>query len=249
MAVYAVSDLHGQFNTFMAGLEETGFNDDDTLYVIGDAIDRGPEGIKLLRYIKEHENMDLIIGNHEFMMLNSVDPDGKEACHGTDSFIWLIYNGGDKTLNEYYGLSEPERKELLAWLNDRYVTKIINVSGKDFCLTHSFFIDIAENKKYSELDYGTVSDIVWNSIFRDDPDTHADFIYDGYAYTFITGHVPTVKIRYDLGSTDLDTIRIYEKENLIDIDGGCAYGKQKSINNGALFLRLDDMKVFPIPVK
>ena len=39
------------------------------LYVIGDAIDRGPEGVKILEYIKLHNNMELIIGNHEFMML------------------------------------------------------------------------------------------------------------------------------------------------------------------------------------
>ena len=57
----------------------------DVLYVIGDAIDRGPDGIKILEYIKDHKNMDLLIGNHEFMMLNAVDPDGKEKCSGGDA--------------------------------------------------------------------------------------------------------------------------------------------------------------------
>ncbi|MCR5673655.1 MAG: fructose-bisphosphatase class III [Lachnospiraceae bacterium] len=43
------------------------FGDDDELYVIGDAIDRGPDGIKLLKHIKKQKNMDLILGNHEVL--------------------------------------------------------------------------------------------------------------------------------------------------------------------------------------
>ncbi len=70
MSTYVVSDLHGQYRTFVKGLKSIRFSDSDMLYVIGDAIDRGPEGVKILEYIKLHENMELIIGNHEFMMLN-----------------------------------------------------------------------------------------------------------------------------------------------------------------------------------
>ena len=85
MATYAVSDLHGHMDVFEKGLERIGFSEADMLYVIGDAIDRGPDGIKILEYIKDHKNMDLLIGNHEFMMLNAVDPDGKEKCSGGDA--------------------------------------------------------------------------------------------------------------------------------------------------------------------
>ena len=49
MATYAVGDLHGQYDTFAAGLEKIGFQDSDQLYVIGDAIDRGDDGIKILQ--------------------------------------------------------------------------------------------------------------------------------------------------------------------------------------------------------
>ena len=52
MATYAVSDLHGQDRTFEKGLKLIGFSDSDMLYVIGDAIDRGPDGIRILEYIK-----------------------------------------------------------------------------------------------------------------------------------------------------------------------------------------------------
>ena len=74
MATYAISDLHGQYGIFEKLLEVIDFSDDDYMYVLGDAIDRGPDGIRILQRIMSSPNMDLLIINHEFLMLNSVDP-------------------------------------------------------------------------------------------------------------------------------------------------------------------------------
>ena len=76
MSTYVVSDLHGQFDIFMRLLEKAHFSPDDKLYMLGDAIDRGPDGIKILQYVMNSENMEFLLGNHELMMLTSVDPDG-----------------------------------------------------------------------------------------------------------------------------------------------------------------------------
>ena len=57
MAVYVVSDLHGQYQAFMAGLERIGFGENDELYLIGDAIDRGPDGIRILSELQKNQNM------------------------------------------------------------------------------------------------------------------------------------------------------------------------------------------------
>ena len=57
MSTYAVSDLHGYYDVFIRGLDRIGFSETDTLYVIGDAIDRGPDCIKILQYIMAHRNM------------------------------------------------------------------------------------------------------------------------------------------------------------------------------------------------
>ena len=102
MAVYVVSDLHGQYQAFMAGLERIGFGENDELYLIGDAIDRGPEGIKILQMIMDAPNMDLLLGNHEFMMLNAVAPDGSvDDTPGKDAYLWLYSNGGEVTFEHY----------------------------------------------------------------------------------------------------------------------------------------------------
>ncbi len=250
MSVYAVSDLHGQYNTFIKGLEKIGFSDDDYLYVIGDAIDRGPKGIKILMHIKNNKNIDLIIGNHEFMMLNSVATDGKKKCNGQDAELWLDYNGGRKTFPDYGRLPVNQRKSLLEWLNSRYLIKTIEVGDRKFCLTHSYYSKALENMIYSEISYWDIWNIVWTSMYRYGDETRGENIYKDYPeYTFITGHVPVLSVmRSRKGRPDYNELTILKDGNLIDIDGACAMGYQRGVNNGALFLRLDDMKVFPIPL-
>ncbi len=45
---------------------------------------------------------------------------------------------------------------------------------------------------------------------------------------------------------NFNELKIYEKGNFIDIDGACGLGYHQGFHNGALFLRLDDMEVFPV---
>ncbi len=99
MSVYVVSDLHGQYMMFRKLLEKVAFSDGDMLYMLGDAIDRGPDGIKILQYVKNAPNMEFLLGNHELMMLNAVDLDGSAPLRygylpGRDADLWLTYNGG-----------------------------------------------------------------------------------------------------------------------------------------------------------
>ena len=69
MVHYVVADIHGEADRFHAMLEKIRFSDEDTLYIIGDVIDRGPDGIKLLQEIIHTPNMVMLLGNHEYMML------------------------------------------------------------------------------------------------------------------------------------------------------------------------------------
>ncbi len=248
MATYAVADIHGQLKTFLAGLKEIGFSSDDRLYVLGDAIDRGPAGMKLLQMIMQKPNMDLIIGNHEFMMLNSVDPGGEKFCNGEDAALWLYYNGGDETYKRYKITGKAKRVALLDWLRSRCVIKTIELEGRKICLSHSYYKEGLENTEYKDMSYRDVWNIVWTSIYRDDPETKGTFIYDDYDYTFITGHVPVQRIRKFIEhEEDFGCLKAFTKGNLIDIDGGCAFGRIDEVSNGLIFLRLEDMKEFPVP--
>lgn len=250
MSVYAVSDLHGQFDAFAEGLDKIDLRESDMLYVIGDAVDRGPDSIGILKYIKDHPNMDLLIGNHEFMMLNSVDPGGEDICNGEDTDLWLYNNGGLATYEQYRRFPPEERRSLLSWLRQRSVIRTLEVNGEPFCLTHSYFREDLADKTFEELSYEEVSDIVWRSVYRMEPDTHGEDIYGDYDCTFITGHVPVILVMREFaGQYDYNDLRIFEKGNFIDIDGGCSIGYREGVHNGALFFRLDDKKVFPVPLR
>lgn len=43
--IYAVSDLHGCYDKYRKMLEQIKFCDTDTLYVLGDVVDRGDGGL------------------------------------------------------------------------------------------------------------------------------------------------------------------------------------------------------------
>ena len=68
--VYVTSDLHGYpLAEFKELLAKANFSDNDYCFVLGDVIDRGPESTELLRWMMMQQNVELIMGNHEAMLL------------------------------------------------------------------------------------------------------------------------------------------------------------------------------------
>ena len=51
--IYCMSDIHGELDRFKAMLDLINFSSDDTLYIIGDVIDRHPGGVEILKIIME----------------------------------------------------------------------------------------------------------------------------------------------------------------------------------------------------
>ncbi len=47
--IYAMSDLHGCYDKYIKMLKMIKLNDGDTLYILGDIVDRGDGGIKILQ--------------------------------------------------------------------------------------------------------------------------------------------------------------------------------------------------------
>lgn len=245
MATYAISDLHGQYEIFEKLLEHIGFGENDYMYVLGDAIDRGPDGIKILLRIMYEPNMDLLLGNHEFMMLNSVDLDGLvDDTPGKDADLWLYYNGGNNTFAQYKELSDTKRKELLDWLYSRKLTTLLDIGGRNVCLTHSSFIEDCIDLRYEDCTYEDVWNIVWRTPYRSDlfiP--FSDYTLAGY--DFVIGHVPVQKV---VGI--VKPLKPLRQDHILLIDGGCSFRLDRVLDEdeyGVICIRLDDMKeiVFP----
>lgn len=47
-------------------LEKISLSKKDILYILGDVVDRGPNGMKILLHIGKRENVVLLRGNHDY---------------------------------------------------------------------------------------------------------------------------------------------------------------------------------------
>ena len=120
MATYITSDIHGQYDKFKALMEKINLKDEDTLYVLGDIIDRGPEPIKTMLEIMEMPNAVCIKGNHEVMALDCLEffnnEDPERSTQSTDEgllgkiLLWQR-NGRTPTMAGLSKLTEEQKQQ------------------------------------------------------------------------------------------------------------------------------------------
>lgn len=67
---YVTSDIYGCRREFEALLKKIKFSSQDTLYIIGDMIDRGPDSMGVLKIMASNSNIYPVAGNHEFIMMS-----------------------------------------------------------------------------------------------------------------------------------------------------------------------------------
>ena len=165
--IYVVSDLHGYpLELFLKLLEKAEFSENDTLYVLGDVIDRGNHGVELLKWIMGQKNVKMLRGNHENMMLNceflfeTDDIPSMFDLHGmqrVNVVNWLT-NGGDITMQALSILRNSQVQKILEFLRETPLYEQVTVNGKEFLLTHSGLDNF--NKDKAIEDY-SIHDLIW----------------------------------------------------------------------------------------
>ena len=125
MAVYVMSDLHGNYDGFMSILKQINFSEKDELYIDGDVVDRGRDGIKILQYMMMQPNIYPIIGNHEYALMQVLDFVTQEITEDSISKIdektlqnIIEYQniGGQVTLDEFHKLSKESLMMVATWI-------------------------------------------------------------------------------------------------------------------------------------
>ena len=132
MSTYVVSDVHGRAAAFDRALERVSLADDDTLWVLGDMIDRGPAAADVLRMVRDLPCAHAIMGNHERLMLDVLtSPDDQLA-----SYNWLS-NGGAATHTSLLNIPVGQRVDLLEWAGALPAYGHAIVAGRAFLFAHS----------------------------------------------------------------------------------------------------------------
>ena len=121
---YVISDIHGKYELFMRLMEKIGFSDSDTLYVLGDIIDKGEAPVRLLKTILSIKDARIILGNHEDMFLKFY----RSRCEQTEDFDEILQSArGYFTDGEELTFDEIDAIENLP----------LYIEERDFICTHA----------------------------------------------------------------------------------------------------------------
>ena len=222
--IYVTSDWNGcPLDDIRAMFKKARFSDGDFCFVLGNVIDRGSDGVKLLDWLMGQYNVELLRGSAEQAALDcgflfgggAPDETGKEAFRR-----WLAAGGTPTAaaLNE----KKPEEKEyLLEFLEETPLFETVNAGGRDFILTHSGLGGFAPEKKLSAY---APEELLQNAPVL------TDRYFDGVTTVF--GHTPTHVFGDEYAGKILIT------DTWTDVNVGAADGYAPAL------LRLDDGAVF-----
>ena len=264
MATYAIGDLQGCFTEFQRLLEVIRFDPvRDKLWLAGDIVNRGPDSLSLLRYIKQGGDAILmVLGNHDLHLLMVAA--GIARNHPSDTIQSI--------------LQAPDRDELLHWLRHQ---KLFHYEDHH-AMVHagilpSWSISQAEQlarevenalrrDNHQELFarmYGNEPNywqddwtgyirlrVIINAMTRMrvcTPDGRMNFAFKGDPQSIPDGYMPWFSLphRSSRNTTIIcghwSGLGLHITGNIMALDSGCVWGGQLSA------IRLQDRKVFQVP--
>ena len=209
--IYAMSDLHGCYDKYIKMLEKIKFSDRDTLYILGDIVDRGPDGIKILQDIIEKQNVIVIQGNHDYsacriLKMFCMSSDDSEYERGRQLYAFWRIDGGKPTYEAFVALPPEEQKRILAYMNSFLIYEEITVGERKFFMSHT----VPEKERMENFET-----VMWQEFIAGEPEYEKQYFSDKY---IITGHTPTDFIDPEFKG------RIWRGNNHMAIDCGAVFG-------------------------
>ena len=218
MRNFIVSDLHGNGNAYsaiMAYLDNVSkdSNEEITLFINGDLIDRGPDSAYMLLDIKDRVlnnrgiKIEFLAGNHELLMYN--------ASFNRKNGVWedgnWFYNGGYMTAYGLELLSSQEENEIIEFISNLKIYHKFNetINDKNIDLVHAKCPDIVLDECDLKIssDINKINDLLWTR------KNGSSVLIGNDKYFTIIGHTPV---------EDFKGYKYFSDENYLNIDGGCA---------------------------
>lgn len=263
MATYAIGDLQGCFDSLQQLIGEIGFREsEDRLWFVGDLVNRGPQSLEILRFVKSlGERAVSVLGNHDLHLL--IVAEGCVKPHRKDTLEAI--------------LDAPDRDELLTWLRGR---PLMHAEG-EYAMVHAGLLpswsidqalDLARETEHALQGsdwrglmaqmYGNQPDhwddalsgyerlrVIINAMTRlriCTPDGRMQFSYTGPLADIPRGYVPwfVVPGRRSANATVIcghwSAIGLLAQKNLLALDSGCLWGRYLSA------VRLEDRRIYQV---
>ena len=195
---YLISDIHGCYDQYRQLLQKINFSSQDELYVLGDAVDRGSDPIKVLQDLMRRPNIIYILGNHDlemYLLLNKLTAEITEKNCETqitsellEAYSLWLSDGGAVTVKQFQKLSRDD------------------YHGSHYILTHAGLANFSSQKELEDYD---LYDFVEGRA-----DYGRRYFSDENVY-LVTGHTPTPLI------DGWNRAEVYKKNGHIAIDCGC----------------------------
>jgi bis(5'-nucleosyl)-tetraphosphatase (symmetrical) len=263
MSTYAIGDLQGCFDALVELLDECAFNRArDRLWFVGDLVNRGPQSLEILRFVKSLGDSALsVLGNHDLHMLMVAE--GRAKAHRQDTLQAV--------------LAAPDREELLAWVRG---LPLAHAEG-EYLMVHAGLLPAWNARDAVRLSreveaalrgpawpqlmahmYGNQPDrwdeslagydrlrVIINAMTRlrvCTDDGRMEFSHKGRLEDIPKGYRPwfTVPGRASASSTVVcghwSALGLLAEKNLLALDSGCLWGRRLSA------VRLEDRRVFQV---
>lgn len=217
-----IGDIHGCLFELKTLIKKLKLVSSDKLYFIGDLIDRGPESIGVVKYVRdlaEQYSVVLILGNHEEKLLRFI-----HHTNANSDFAHKMLNAGNisSLLNH---LNTPD----IDFLSSSYIN--YNIFEKNICILHGGIpgnckFDLSYNYKYSFDIFKTHKglELLLKTRFLDE---HGNVIVLGEENEKSVFWADYYKSQYGkiiFGHHAIVSAKPKLYTNAINIDTGCVYG-------------------------
>jgi bis(5'-nucleosyl)-tetraphosphatase (symmetrical) len=191
MATYVIGDIQGCYAELVLLLSTIQFGPDDTLWFTGDLVNRGPQSLEVLRFIKGlGEKHQVVLGNHDLYLL---------AIH---------YGAKKQTSEDTFNsiLSAPDREDLMEWLTHR---KLLHYDEQlQFVMSHAGLAPPWTLQKARELAHEVEMALqkspllLLENLFSNKPDRWDDQLSGPKRYRAIINYLTRMRFCYSDGRLD-----------------------------------------------
>ncbi|MDO5602452.1 MAG: metallophosphoesterase [Oscillospiraceae bacterium] len=238
MATYVMSDIHGQLAVYLRMLVEIGYDGEhDRLYILGDVIDRGPQGVAVLKDCMRRPGVTLLLGNHEDILLRVLHAKRTGRKEAEWQKAWT-QNGGDPTREDFFAQPVSVQRAMEEYLHACPLNITIQAGESLFLAAHACPLNLTQEeydaqcralRKECAVRLPTYREfLLWQRVEEEDAFPEG--------VTALFGHTPTCFYQRDV------PYKFWKYQNKIGLDCGLAGLPRGNTAARLGCLRLEDMQ-------